>query len=354
MQDLQLKSYAYQLPPDLVAKRPLGQRDQARLLVYDSTTQQSTHTYFHQLSHHLPAKCLLVFNNTKVFPCRLQGKKKSGGQAELFVLNLVPDSEGLYECLMGSNGRKDPGDQFLFGPNCELLVTIVKRSENETYLVNFDGVEITPFLQSQGQVPIPPYIRGGISDGQDRDDYQTVYAQHLGATAAPTAGLHFTAAGLEELRLQGHQQAFVTLHVGPGTFRPVTSDNIQEHKMHSESFFIAQDSWNKIQLARANGTPIIAVGTTSLRALESAHRSPLFMPDKSYATKIFLYPGQPICSINGLITNFHLPQSTLLMLVSALVGREKILSLYQEAIGQRYRFFSYGDAMLVTGLSYAK
>ncbi|MEK6625289.1 MAG: tRNA preQ1(34) S-adenosylmethionine ribosyltransferase-isomerase QueA, partial [Bdellovibrionota bacterium] len=259
-------------------------------------------------------------------------------------------SEGLYECLMGSNGRKDPGDQFIFGSNLELLVTIVKRSESETYLVNFEGPEIVSFLQAQGQVPIPPYIRRGTSDGRDRDDYQTVYAQNLGATAAPTAGLHFTRQGMKELLELGHQQTFVTLHVGPGTFRPVTSDNILEHKMHQESFFIERESWQKIQQARASGTPIIAVGTTSLRALESAHVHSPFETDKVYHTKIFLHPGQAIHSIHGLITNFHLPQSTLLMLVSALVGREKILSLYHEAIQQHYRFFSYGDAMFITGL----
>ncbi|HAZ14519.1 MAG: tRNA preQ1(34) S-adenosylmethionine ribosyltransferase-isomerase QueA [Bdellovibrionales bacterium GWA2_49_15] len=362
MNDFLLKSYAYPLPQDLVADRPLAERDQSRLLVYDASLGQSTHTFFHKLSQHLPPQCLLVFNNTKVFPCRLQGKKRSGGKAELFVLSLRPNEEGLYECLIGSNARKDPGDQFIFGTNSgtnsgtrsELLVTIVKRSENETFLVNFDGPDITALLQREGQVPIPPYIRRGVSDGRDREDYQTVYARNLGATAAPTAGLHFTGPGMQALLEHGHEQAFVTLHVGPGTFRPVSAENILEHKMHSENFFIEQQSWRKIVQARATGRPIVAVGTTSLRALESAHGIKDFQADQVYPTKIFLYPGRPIHSIDGLITNFHLPESTLLMLVSALVGREKILALYNQAIEQRYRFFSYGDAMFITGIQHAK
>ncbi len=354
MKDFLLKSYDYSLPPNLVAERPLLERDQSRLLVHDLAGHRTTHALFHQLAQHLPPRALLVFNNTKVFPCRLQGKKKTGGKAELFVLSLAPDQDGLYECLMRSNGRKDVGDQFLFGSKSDLTVTIVKRTENETYLVNLSGVNIATLLESEGQIPIPPYIRNGVSDGNDRHDYQTVYARNVGATAAPTAGLHFTQKALTALLEQGHEQAFVTLHVGPGTFRPVMTENILEHKMHQESFFIEQASWSKIKKARAEGTPIIAVGTTSLRALESAMLTPHFEADQITNTKIFLYPGKSIRSIDGLITNFHLPQSTLLMLVSALVGREKILQLYQEAIQLQYRFFSYGDAMFITGLEHAK
>jgi len=352
--DMLLASYAYQLPEQLIAQRPCHQRDASRLLVHDHLYNQTAHVSFSSIADFLPEKCLLVFNNTKVVPCRVSAQKKSGGKGEMFFL--APNqSHGPHPVLIRSNGKKPLGEQY-FLAGSETYATIVAR-QDEKFLVELSQGDLASFLLQSGQYPIPPYIRNGESDSRDGHDYQTVYSKVPGAVAAPTAGLHFTQELLGQLAMKGHELAEVTLHVGAGTFLPVKESDIRQHKMHQENYSIASDAVAKIQQAIQLKRPIVAVGTTSLRTLESAW--PLLLEHKfcageSYATDIFIYPGRPIRSIHSLITNFHLPGSSLLMLVSAALGRDKTLQLYAQAIEKEYRFFSYGDAMLLKGPFYAQ
>lgn len=343
--DLQLSSYDYELPPALIAARPMPVRDQSRLLFHDLATQATEHAVFSKIVDFLPAKCTLVLNQSKVFPCRLIGAKPTGGEVEAFVLSLLPRA-GLYQVLLRASGKRKVGEVFHFGP---LHLELVELGEEGTFWVrpNLTSSEFLTLLESQGGIPIPPYIREGLADERDKKDYQTVFAQESGSVAAPTAGLHFTPELLRELRQRGHQIAFVTLHVGLGTFRPVKAATITEHKMHAENFLVDAVNAALIQEGRGN---LVAVGTTSLRVLESCWRPDRFdfpAPGETRETRIFLHPGINVQSVRGLITNFHLPESSLLMLVSAIAGREKMLALYREAIAQKYRFFSYGDAMFL-------
>lgn len=344
--DLLLSSYDFDLPAERVASRPVPGRHHSKLLVYDQATDTVTDTFFYNISEFLPKESMLVLNQSKVFPCRLLGEKTTGGKVELFLLSLLPESNS-YPALIKSSGKKKVGERILFG---ELEAKIVALAEKGGFYVEFnkDHAELIDLLDKIGKIPIPPYIRGGESDEKDEQDYQTVYAKEKGSVAAPTAGLHFTEQIFESLEQAGIDKAFVTLHVGAGTFMPVKSENIQEHQMHSEFYSIDEANVEKIQKKIGN---IIAVGTTSLRTLESAYSSSknnIFLEaGEWYETDIFLYPGKDVHSIAGLITNFHLPKSTLLMLVSSLIGREKTLKLYQHAIEKEYRFFSYGDAMLI-------
>lgn len=337
MNDHQLSSYFYDLPPELIADRPVPDRHSSRLLVYNEATGEVTHSTFRNLPDFLPDHSTIVFNRSKVFPCRLFGKKITGGEAEVFLLTVTPVN-GTYEALIRTSGKKKVGDTLLFG---ELTARIEKINDNSTFQVSFNvGTdELISALERIGKVPIPPYIRDGESDEQDKREYQTVYAKETGSVAAPTAGLHFSQELLKTLEEKGHTLASVTLHVGMGTFAKVKTENILEHKMHEEVYTIDSENLSKIKNAKFT----IAVGTTSLRTLESYARS----GNASDATSIFLHPGIDVKSVDALITNFHLPESTLLMLVSSLIGREKTLELYEIAVKEKYRFFSYGDGMLI-------
>ncbi len=339
--DLKREAYFYHLPSELIADRPVPERDKSRLMIYSKKNNEIIHTHFYKIADFLPSKTTLVMNDSKVFPCRLLGQKKSGGKIEVFFLSLITQ-DGLYPVLIKSSNRKNIADEFEFG---ELKIKIEAKNEDYSFLVsvNLSPKQLEDFLNKEALVPIPPYIRQGQSDEKDKVDYQTVYAQSVGSVAAPTAGLHFTQDVFDSLKNKGIEKAFVTLHVGAGTFLPVKSDDITEHQMHSEYYSINKEELRKIQKGN-----LIAVGTTSLRVLESAWDGQKVDFDGGLqSTNIFLYSGKEIHSVKGLITNFHLPESSLIMLVSALIGREKTLELYQEAITHKYRFFSYGDAMLI-------
>ena len=343
MTDLELKSYDFDLPQALIADRPMPDRHSSRLLVYERKLDRVTHSTFREIGKFLPAHSTLVFNRSRVFPCRLLGRKSTGGEVEVFVLSLL-DQNGLYPTFLRASGKRKIGEEFHFG---DLVARLEVVSGDGTFLVSFNlpRNEMLEQLERIGKIPIPPYIRNGESDELDKQQYQTVFAQETGSVAAPTAGLHFSQELLEELTHQGHQMATVTLHVGAGTFAPVKSENILEHKMHSEFYTIDQSNLELINAASFR----IAVGTTTLRTLESSWQDGKIRFEGSglRSTDIFLHPGKSINSIDALITNFHLPKSSLIMLVSTLVGREKVLSLYEEAIAQKYRFYSYGDGMLI-------
>lgn len=340
--DFLTESYDYDLPPELIADRPVDKREESRLLVYRHQTGQVEHLHFKDLPEILPQKSCLVFNRSKVFPCRLLGQRPSGGRAELFVLSLNPDVNGHYPCLLRSKGPKEIGESWFF---CQTKATL-KRREDSVFWMEFSCPDLPQFLEEFGRTPIPPYIRKGRDDEHDKAAYQTLYAKELGSVAAPTAGLHFSERLLNNLEQKQIGKAEIVLHVGMGTFLPVSSESIKDHKMHREEFFV--DVKNAAIIEAYDGN-LIAVGTTSLRALESSYHNGEFnfRGHGPCQTDIFLHPGVEVKSIKGLITNFHLPKSTLLMLVSSLIGREKTLELYQLAIKERYRFYSYGDGMLI-------
>jgi S-adenosylmethionine:tRNA ribosyltransferase-isomerase len=344
-EDLLLSSYHYDLPEELIAQRPWAL---SRLLVYNARTDEVIHETFSSIGNYLPKDSLLVFNRSRVFPSRLLGNKASGGAAELFLLSLTKNGDNAYSALIKTTSKKKMGTTFFFPNNLEATVSAIYP--DGTFGVTFNLDDIRDHLFEFARIPIPPYIRKGESDESDRTDYQTVYAKEEGSVAAPTAGLHFKKELLEKLSAQGIETASVTLHVGIGTFRPVKTENILDHQMHSENFFIDAENLEKLNHAyslRRNGKKkIFAVGTTTLRTLESSFGKNL-KPNEMISTNIFLYPGATVQSIDGLLTNFHLPESSLLMLVSSLIGRKKTLELYDLAIKERYRFFSYGDAMLI-------
>lgn len=344
MTDFELKSYDFELPPELIADRPVPDRHSSRLLVYDENTDTITHSTFSEIDKFLPPESTLVFNRSRVFPCRLIGKKPSGGEAEVFILSLL-QKDGIYEAMVRASGKRKEGDTFVFGT---LAATIERVYGNGTFGIRFNvsHEELIHALESIGKIPIPPYIRKGESDDLDKKTYQTVFAKESGSVAAPTAGLHFSDDLLRKLQKNGHKLATVVLHVGAGTFSPVKADNILDHKMHEEYFTIDAENLQRIQEASFR----IAVGTTTLRTLESSWKEGnvcMDEPGSMKGTSIFLHPGKTVHSIDAMVTNFHLPQSSLIMLVSALIGREKTLEIYKIAIENRYRFFSYGDGMLI-------
>ncbi len=336
--DFLLSSYNFDLPKEKVAMRPIEGRHNSKLLVYSVKNQEIIHSTFLNLAQYLPKNSLLVLNQSKVIPCRLLGKKKTGGFAEVFLLSLDPQN-GLYPALIRTTRKKSIGDEFEFDGG--VSAKIEKRFD-DNFLVKFNISNLKSYLEKSGQIPIPPYIRKGKSDEQDKSDYQTIYAKDLGSLAAPTAGLHFTEEIFSDLKKGSIDHTFITLHVGLGTFSPIKVEDIRQHKMHSETFLLSEKSIEKIK----NAKKIIAVGTTTLRVLESIYQKEV-IPDTTYSTDIFLYPGKEIRSIDALITNFHLPGSSLFILISALMGRKEALRVYREAIDMDYRFFSYGDAMLI-------
>lgn len=351
MTDLELSSYDFDLPKELIADRPVPDRHSSRLLVYNEETGEITHSTFKDIAKFLPAHSTLVFNRSKVFPCRLLGHKPSGGEAEVFILSLLHEN-GLYPCMVRASGKRKEGDKFIFG---DLEATIDKIHGNGTFGVSFNKSHalLLDDLETIGKIPIPPYIRGGESDELDKKTYQTVYAKETGSVAAPTAGLHFSDELLNDLKNHGHKLATVTLHVGAGTFAPVKAENILEHKMHEEFFTIDAENLKVIQEARFR----IAVGTTTLRTLESSWKEgnvQFDQPGSMKSTSIFLHPGKDVHSIDAMVTNFHLPGSSLIMLVSAIIGRKKTLELYKIAVENKYRFFSYGDGMLILRKKHAR
>jgi S-adenosylmethionine:tRNA ribosyltransferase-isomerase len=346
-----LHLYDYHLPKELIAERPVKGRVNSRLLVYNRETMKVEHRHFFELPEILPPEYSLVLNESKVFPCRLTGTKESGGKCEIFILSLVPlersGSQKIYSCLIKSRGKKKVGDLFVFDGDLKGKISALGEDgdfEMEFIDLSFDSLQ--NYLNQYAQTPIPPYIRQGVADEQDLVDYQTVFAKNAGSVAAPTAGLHFTDEMFERLKKQGRAIDKITLHVGMGTFRPVSSENILDHKMHTEEYSYTQDAIDSIK----NHKKRLVVGTTSLRALESSFdfESQSFKEAETvHKTNLFLYPGKPVYAANALLTNFHLPKSSLLILVSSLVGREVALELYELAINEKYRFFSYGDAMLI-------
>jgi S-adenosylmethionine:tRNA ribosyltransferase-isomerase len=344
MTDFSLSSYDFYLPPELIAERPVPDRHSSRLLVYNEEKDQVIHTTYKNIGEYFPKNSTLIFNQSKVFPCRLIGNKPSGGEAEVFILSLLHEN-GLYPAMIKASGKRKVGDEFFFQ---DLKAKLEEVTGNGTFKVSFNlnHSDLIQKLEVIGKIPIPPYIRNGESDERDKETYQTVYAKNVGSVAAPTAGLHFSQDLLTSLKASGHELAHVTLHVGAGTFAPIKVENILEHKMHEEFYSIDEENLRKINSAHKR----VAVGTTSLRTLESAWngREVAFdQTDGLKATSIFLHPGKEVHSIDALVTNFHLPKSSLIMLVASLIGREKVLELYQEAIKERYRFFSYGDGMLI-------
>ncbi len=340
---MNLHDFYYHLPQELIAQDPLADRSASRLLLLDRKTGETRHSVFREIVDFLrPGDCL-VLNDTKVIPARLIGSK-IGTDAKIEVLLLKRREERVWETLVKPGRKARPGAKIRFGEGLlEGEVLDVVEDGNRLVRFSYDGI-FEEILDRLGQMPLPPYITHQLAD---KNRYQTVYAKHDGSAAAPTAGLHFTQELLEEIREKGVRIAHVTLHVGLGTFRPVKVEHIEEHHMHSEYYRVEEEEARLVNETKAQGGRVIAVGTTSCRTLESAAGADGILRAGSGWTDIFIYPGYEFRVIDGLITNFHLPESTLLMLVSAFAGRESIMAAYEEAVRERYRFFSFGDAMLV-------
>ena len=341
---MDVKDFDYDLPEELIAQDPLEDRSSSRLMVLDKKTGQVSHHVFKEIINYLrPGDCL-VLNNTKVIPARLFGVKE-GTLAKIEILLLKRKQNDIWETLVKPGKKAKPGTKIIFGDGL-LIGEVIDVVEDGNRLIQFtyDGI-FEEILDKLGQMPLPPYITHQL---KDKNRYQTVYAKYDGSAAAPTAGLHFTKELLKAVKEKGVDIAEVTLHVGLGTFRPVKVENVLDHHMHSEFYMVSQEAADKINNAKKNGGRIISVGTTSTRTLESAADENGMLKECSGWTEIFIYPGYKFKVIDCLITNFHLPQSTLVMLVSALAGREHILAAYKEAVEEKYRFFSFGDAMFIT------
>ena len=342
-QNLQKSDFYFDLPEELIAQDPLEDRSSSRLLVLDKETGETSHRIFKEVINYLnPGDCL-VLNNTKVIPARLIGHKEDTGAA-IEVLLLKRKENDIWETLVKPGKKCKPGTKIVFGEGL-LHATVLETVEDGNRLIQFsyEGI-FEEILDKLGEMPLPPYITHKL---QDKNRYQTVYAKYEGSAAAPTAGLHFTKELLRQIEEKGIDIAYVTLHVGLGTFRPVKVDNILEHHMHSEFYQVTKEAADKINKAKKEGHRVICVGTTSCRTVESAADENGMVKEGCDNTEIFIYPGYKFKVLDALITNFHLPESTLVMLVSALAGREHILNAYEEAIREKYRFFSFGDAMLI-------
>ncbi len=349
MDKLNVSDYDYFLPEEQIAQDPLADRSSSKLLVLDKNTGETSHHVFKEIIDYLnPGDCLCI-NNTKVIPARLIGRKKTGGVVEVLLLKRFEDEKSKWEVLTRPGKKARVGDEIIFGgegpEDFDLLcrVTEVKEDGNRIVEFEYDGI-FEEILDKLGQMPLPPYITHRL---EDKNRYQTVYAKIEGSAAAPTAGLHFTNELLEQIKEKGVKVVSVTLHVGLGTFRPVQVENILDHKMHSEYYEVSEETAKILNETKANGGRIISVGTTSTRTLESVTDENGIVHAGSGETQIFIYPGYKFKAIDGLITNFHLPKSTLIMLVSALAGRKNVLNAYKEAVEKKYRFFSFGDAMFI-------
>ena len=340
---MDVKEFYYDLPKELIAQDPLEDRSSSRLLVLGRTSDDITHRVFKDIKEYLRAGDCLVLNNTKVIPARLYGVKE-GTEAKIEILLLKRMENDVWETLVKPGKKAKPGTKIIFGDGI-LVGEVIDIVEEGNRLIQFhyEGI-FEEILDRLGQMPLPPYITHQL---KDKNRYQTVYAKYDGSAAAPTAGLHFTKELLQEVKDMGATVAEVTLHVGLGTFRPVKEENVLEHHMHSEFYRIEQSEADKINHAKQSGHRVITVGTTSTRTLEAAADQDGFLTAKSGWTDIFIYPGYRFKVIDGLITNFHLPESTLVMLVAALCGRKTILGAYEKAVLEKYRFFSFGDAMFV-------
>lgn len=343
MSELKTSDFYFDLPEELIAQDPLEDRSSSRLLMLDKNTGETSHHIFREVIDYLnPGDCL-VLNNTKVIPARLLGVKEDTGAA-VEVLLLKRHEGDVWETLVKPGKKCRPGARLSFGDGI-LKAEVLEVVEEGNRLIHFEYEGIwEEVLDSLGEMPLPPYITHKL---QDKNRYQTVYAKYEGSAAAPTAGLHFTPELLKQIEEKGIDIAYVTLHVGLGTFRPVKVDNILEHHMHSEYYQISQEAADKINKAKDNGHRVICVGTTSTRTVESAADENGRLQECCDNTEIFIYPGYKFKVLDALITNFHLPESTLVMLVSALAGRENVLTAYKEAVDERYRFFSFGDAMFI-------
>jgi len=339
---LRTEDFYYDLPEELIAQTPLQQRDASRLLVLDRKTGARQHRRFYDIIDYLQPGDCLVMNNSRVLPARLLGRRPTGGAVEVLLLRDLGDKK--WECLCKPGRKMQVGNEVIFGDGeLTAVVNEVRDDGNRVVEFRYEGIFLE-VLERLGKMPLPPYIKAELAD-QER--YQTVYSKESGSAAAPTAGLHFTNELLEKIRDKGIKTAFVTLHVGLGTFRPVKAENIHEHHMHSELCMISEETAKILNETRAEGGRIVCVGTTSCRTLVSlAHDDGSFSAGSKW-TEIFIYPGYQFKAMDALITNFHLPESTLVMLVSAFAGRENVLSAYEEAVQQRYRFFSFGDAMYI-------
>ncbi len=340
---LKTKDFYFDLPEELIAQTPLERRDASRLLVLDKENGSVEHKHFFDLPSYLKEGDCLIMNNSRVLPARLLGQRLPGGGA-CEILLLIDRGEKVWECLVRPGKKLRTGAKVSFG-NGELTAEIVGEVEGGNRLVRFDYEGIfLEVLDRLGKMPLPPYIKAEL---QDRERYQTVYSKVTGSAAAPTAGLHFTKELMEDLQSRGIKIGYVTLHVGLGTFRPVKEEDITNHDMHSEYCLIPQETADLINETKAKGGRVICVGTTSCRTVESWANEDGTMEAKAGWTNIFIYPGYRFKVLDALITNFHLPESTLIMLVSALAGRENVLAAYEEAVKERYRFFSFGDAMFI-------
>lgn len=341
---MDVKDFYYDLPEELIAQDPLEDRSGSRLMVLDKNTGEVEHKVFRDILSYLKPGDCLVINNTRVIPARLYGVKE-GTEAKIEILLLKRKENDIWETLVKPGKKCKPGTKIIFGEGL-LIGEIIDVVEEGNRLIRFhyEGI-FEEILDRLGQMPLPPYITHQL---QDKNRYQTVYAKYDGSAAAPTAGLHFTPELLQQVQDLGVEIAEVTLHVGLGTFRPVKETDVLRHHMHSEFYQITQEEADKINRAKREGHRVIAVGTTSTRTLESAADEQGFLKETSGWTEIFIYPGYRFKVIDSLITNFHLPESTLVMLVSALAGREQVLHAYEIAVQERYRFFSFGDAMLIT------
>ncbi|HEX4823371.1 MAG TPA: tRNA preQ1(34) S-adenosylmethionine ribosyltransferase-isomerase QueA [Candidatus Polarisedimenticolaceae bacterium] len=344
---MNLDAFDFDLPPDRIAQEPASPRDASRLLVLDRASGALGHRTFRDLPEELRAGDLLVFNDTKVIPARLHGTRPGGGKIEMLLVE--PLGAQLWRALLRGSGRVAPGATLRFPGG---LVATPRERDGEAWRVELstDAESLEALLDREGEVPLPPYIRregSGAAAEQDRIRYQTIYARVPGAVAAPTAGLHFTDAVLAALEARGVERAFLTLHVGPGTFAPVRTERIEDHRLHEEAYDLPDSVAEAIVRARAAGGRIVAVGTTAARTLESRATDDGRVTPGRGRTGLFIYPGFRFRVVDALVTNFHLPRSTLLMLVSALAGTDRVLAAYREAVRSGYRFYSYGDAMLV-------
>ena len=341
---MQVKDFTYELPQELIAQHPLEPRDHSRLLVVDKNTGTIEHRHFYELCEYLRHDDLLVFNDTRVIPARLHGVKDTGARVEVFLLTRLNSAD--WEVLVKPGRKLRVGAKIKFSDDlsCEIISDTDFGGRIARFYYNGVFEEI---LDRLGETPLPPYITAPL---EDKERYQTVYSRENGSAAAPTAGLHFTKEILQKIKDIGCEEVFVTLHVGLGTFRPVSVDDIKDHVMHREFYSVSPEAADAINKAKAEGRRIVAVGTTAVRTLEAAGESGMIKAGGNW-TNIFIYPGYRFRLVNSLITNFHLPQSTLLMLVSALSTREIMLSTYDEAVREHYRFFSFGDAMFITDLN---
>ena len=339
---MKTSDFEFELPEELIAQTPIERREESRLMLFNKTSGDTEHHRFFELPDLLRTGDCLVLNDSRVFPARLIGERESGGKVELLLLREL--TGGRWECLSRPGRKTRPGTKLVFGGG-ELRAEVIDVVSDGNRVVEFqyDGIFLET-LERLGQMPLPPYIKEQLSDNER---YQTVYAKELGSAAAPTAGLHFTHELLDSLKSRGVRVCEITLHVGLGTFRPVKTDDVEGHAMHSEYCVISESAASTMSETKSNGGRVIAVGTTSCRTLESFARPDGGLDPGSGWTDIFIYPGYEFKCIDGLITNFHLPGSTLIMLVSALAGRENTLRAYREAVDERYRFFSFGDAMLI-------